>query len=136
MLRLVALVSGLYDVVVGALLLLAAPRLAGLFGSRPIDPAIFGDTNGLFLVCVGLGYALPWRDPHRWRAYLWLMGPLLKFGGALLFVRDYWLRGSPESFLLFAFTDGTLAAWTLWALLREPAAPDRRAGPGEARPGA
>jgi hypothetical protein len=125
MLRLVSLVSGLYDIAVGALLLLAAPHLATLFGSRPIDPAIFGDTNGLFLVCVGLGYGLPWRDPERWRAYLWLMGPLLKFGGAALFLRDYWLRGSPESFLLFAFTDGALAAWTLWALLREPATRSR-----------
>jgi hypothetical protein len=119
MLRLVALVSGLYDTVVGALLLLAAPQLATLFGSRAIEPAIFGDTNGLFLVCVGLGYWLPWRDPERWRAYLWLMGPVLKFGGAALFLRDYWLRGSPASFLVFAFTDGALAAWTLWALLRE-----------------
>lgn len=125
MLRLVSLVSGLYDVVVGALLLLAAPQLAALFRSRPIDPPIFGDTNGLFLVCVGLGYWLPWRDPERWRAYLWVMGPLLKFGGAALFLRDYWLRDSPETFLLFAFTDGTLAAWTLWALLREPAARSR-----------
>jgi hypothetical protein len=122
MLRLVALVSGLYDTVVGALLLLAAPRLAALFGSRPVEPAVFGDTNGLFLICIGLGYWLPLRDPQRWRAYLWLMGPALKFGGAALFLRDYWLRGSPATFLLFAMTDGALAAWTLWALLRAPRA--------------
>lgn len=128
MLRLVALVSGLYDIVVGALLLLAAPQLAARFGSRPVEPAVFADTNGLFLVCIGLGYWLPWRDPDRWRAYLWLMGPVLKFGGAALFVRDYWLRASPASFLLFAASDGALAAWTLWALLRERRVPARRAG--------
>jgi hypothetical protein len=49
------------------------------------------------------------------------MGPLLKGGGAALFVIDYLLRGSPASFLLFAAADGTLAAWTLWALIRTQA---------------
>ena len=122
MLKPVAFVSGLYDIVVGALLLVAAPQLAAMFGAPPLEPAIFGDTNGLFLVCIGLGYWLPWRDPERWRAYLWVMGPVLKFGGAALFLRDHWLRGSPASFLLFALSDGALAAWTLWALLRTPAA--------------
>ncbi len=46
------------------------------------------------------------------------MGPLLKGGGSLLFVADHFLRGSPDAFLLFALTDGTLALWTLWALRR------------------
>jgi len=120
MLRFVALVSGLYDLLVGALLLLAAPQLAAAFGSPPITPPVFGDTNALFLICVGLGYLLPYRDPARWRGYLWIMGPVLKSGGALVFLRDYWLRGSPASFLLFAATDGALALWTLVALLRGP----------------
>ena len=47
------------------------------------------------------------------------MGPLLKGAGAAAFVLDYLLRGSPPSFLLFAASDGTLAALTLWALLKE-----------------
>jgi hypothetical protein len=118
MLRTVALVSGLYDVLVGLALLVAAPTVANWFGVPPPSPRVFADTNGLFLVCVGLGYVLPWRDPGRWRAYLWLMGPLLKGGGAVVFVRDYLLRGSPASFLLFAVCDGALAVWTLAALLR------------------
>lgn len=125
MLRLVALVSGLYDILVGVVLLAAAPAVARLFGVPPLMPAVFGDTNALFLIVVGLGYWKPWRDPlaHRW--YLWLMGPVLKGGGAIVFVRDVWMRGSPESFLLFALSDGMLAAWTLWALLRTP--PSRHA---------
>ncbi len=49
------------------------------------------------------------------------MGPLLKGGGSLLFVADHVLRGSPDVFLLFALTDGTLAVWTLWALRRAQA---------------
>jgi len=110
-------VSGVYDVLVGVALLMGAPTVAAWFGVPPPSPPVFGDTNGLFLVCIGLGYVLPWRDPERWRAYLWLMGPLLKGAGALVFVRDFLLRGSPASFLLFAACDGALAVWTLAALL-------------------
>ena len=63
MLSLVALVSGLYDIVVGAFLLFAADHLATLFGVPAASPRIFSDLNGLFLLAVGIGYALPWRDP-------------------------------------------------------------------------
>ena len=118
MLKAVSLVSGLYDLAIGTAFLLAAPVVASMFGVAPPSPPVLGDTNGLFLVAIGLGYALPWRDPERWRAYLWLMGPLLKGGGAAVFLRDYLLRGSPQSFLLFSATDGALALWTLVALLR------------------
>jgi hypothetical protein len=52
----------------------------------------------------------------RYRAYLWLMGPLLKGAGAAAFLLDYFLNGSPKSFLLFAASDGALALWTLAAL--------------------
>lgn len=118
MLSLVAAISGLYDVLVGAFLLLAADSLASLFGVPPAQPRIFSDLNGLFLIAVGAGYYFPWRDPARYRGYLWVMGPALKSAGAFVFVLDYLLRGSPASFLLFAASDGTLAALTLWALLK------------------
>jgi hypothetical protein len=127
MLSVVAAVSGLYDFVVGALLLCAPGALASLFGVPPASPPIFSDLNGLFLLAVGAGYWYPWRDPERYRGYLWVMGPLLKGGGAALFIFDYAYRGSPASFLLFAASDGTLAAWTLWALLAT-----RGAGPRQA----
>jgi hypothetical protein len=113
----IAAISGLYDFVVGAFLLLAADRLAALFGVPPANPRIFSDLNGLFLLAVGAGYYLPWRDPERYRGYLWVMGPLLKGAGAILFLLDYTFRGSPKSFLLFAASDGTLALATLAALL-------------------
>ncbi len=69
---------------------------------------------------------LPWRDPVGYRGYLWVMGPLLKGGGALAFILDYVFRHSPAMFLLFAASDGTLAVVTLWALLatRRPRARD------------
>jgi hypothetical protein len=118
MLSLVAGFSGLYDCVVGAFLLLAADSLASLFGIAPAHPRIFSDLNGLFLIAVGVGYYLPWRDPVRYRGYLWIMGPLLKGAGAAAFLLDYLFRGSPASFLLFAASDGALALLTLWALLR------------------
>jgi hypothetical protein len=121
---LLACISGLYDSIVGAFLLLAADRLASLFGVPPANPPIFSDLNGLFLLAVGAGYVLPWRDPIRYRAYMWIMGPFLKGAGALAFILDYCLRGSPKSFLLFAASDGTLAILTLIALLRERAITD------------
>ena len=116
-LAIVAAVSGLYDLIVGALLLFAADTLASVFGVRPADPPVFANLLGLFLVSVGVGYYLPWRDPERYRGYMWVMGPLLKGGGAVTFVLDYLYRGSPASFLLFAASDGTLALATLYALL-------------------
>jgi hypothetical protein len=118
MLSAIAAISGLYDGVVGALLLCAPDRLASLFGVPPASPRIFSDLNGIFLLAVGVGYALPWRDPVRYRGYLWVMGPFLKGLGAAAFLADYYFRGSPTSFLLFAASDGLLASVTLYALLR------------------
>lgn len=120
MLRTVAAISGLYDTVVGALLLFASGWFARRFGVAPANPPIFSDLNALFLLCIGAGYSLPWRDPERYRGYLWVMGPVLKGAGALAFVLDYVFRGSPRSFLLFAASDGALALLTLYALLRAP----------------
>ena len=113
----VAAVSGLYDSIVGAFLLLAPDLLARLFGVPPANPRIFSDLNALFLISIGIGYYFPWRDPARYRGYMWVMGPLLKGAGAVAFVVDYLYRGSPATFLLFAASDGTLAALTLAALL-------------------
>lgn len=119
-LRIVAAISGLYDGVVGAFLLLFTSQLAAAFGSAAPVPAIFGDLTAIFLLAVGIGYWLPYREPQRYRGYLWVMGPLLKGAGALAFVLDYWFRGSPTTFLLFAASDGTLALATLAVLLRTP----------------
>jgi hypothetical protein len=120
MLSTIAAVSGLYDLFVGAFLLLAADQLASLFGVSPANPRIFSDLNGIFLLAVGAGYYLPWQQPDVYRGYLWVMGPGLKGAGALAFVLDYFFRGSPQSFLLFAASDGVLAAITLYALMTSP----------------
>jgi hypothetical protein len=121
-LSLIAGISGLYDAVVGALLLCAPAWLAAAFGVPAASPRIFSDLNGLFLLAVGAGYYLPWRDPARYRGYLWVMGPFLKGAGAVAFLVDHFLRGSPRSFLLFAASDGLLALLTLYALMATPAA--------------
>jgi len=124
LIRPVAAVSGIYDAAIGLFLLVAADRFASLFGVSPAHPPIFSDINGLFLLCVGVGYYWPYRDPAGARWYLWVMGVALKAGGAVTFILDYFLRHSPTSFLLFAATDGTLALLTLAALIhsRRPAA--------------
>ena len=119
MLSAVAAISGLYDFIVGAFLLVGAESVASKFAMPAANPRIFSDLNAIFLMAVGLGYAMPWRDPERHRGYLWVMGPLLKGAGAAAFLLHYFfLRGSPRSFLLFAASDGVLAAVTLVALLR------------------
>ena len=121
MIRPVAAVSGVYDAAIGLFLLVAADRFAALFGVSPAHPPIFSDINGLFLLCVGVGYYWPYRDPIGARWYLWIMGVALKAGGAVTFILDYYVRHSPRSFLLFAASDGTLALLTLIALSRRQA---------------
>ena len=115
----IAAVSGIYDALVGITMLAGRPLLAQLFGVALPTPPIHADLNGIFLLAVAAGYVIPYREPESrgGRAYLWVMGPLLKGGGALVFVLDYWLRHSPPAFLLFAASDGALAIATLWALI-------------------
>jgi hypothetical protein len=117
-LRSIALISGVYDIAVGASLALGRPLLMSLFQLPAPVPAIHADLNALFVTAVGVGYWWPYRDPVRFRWYLWLMGPVLKGTGAALFIADFLLRGSPASFLVFAACDGALAALTLYALAR------------------
>ncbi|MDQ3170963.1 MAG: hypothetical protein M3Q55_12555 [Acidobacteriota bacterium] len=119
MLKIVSAVSGVYDLVVGAVLFLFTAQMAAAFGVAPPVPEVHAKLNALFLMVIGAGYYLPWREPDRYRAYLWLMGPILKGAGAAVFVADYLLNGSPAAFLLFAASDGILALWTLAALLRQ-----------------
>jgi len=116
-LRAISLVSLVYDALLGVGLLAGRPLLVQWFGVPDPVPPIHADLNGLFALAIAAGYWLPYRDPDRYRGYLWVMGPMLKGAGAALFVADYLLRGSPASFLLFAAADGTLALVTLWGLL-------------------
>jgi hypothetical protein len=117
-LQIIAAVSGIYDALVGAAMLAGRPFLAQIFNVPFPDPPIHADLNGIFLLAVAAGYLIPYRDPQSpgGRAYLWIMGPLLKGAGALTFVIDHYARYSPAVFLLFALSDGTLALLTLWAL--------------------
>lgn len=125
-LKSIALFSFFYDVSVGVAMSLGRGLLVDWFGVAPPQPPIHADLNAVFVTTVGIGYLLPFRDPVRYRGYLWLMGPLLKGVGALVFVLDYLYRGSPPSFLLFAVSDGVLGLVTLIALLKTT---DRAASP-------
>lgn len=118
LLRGVALASLVYDALLGVGLLAGRSLLQGWFGVGAPVPPVHADLNGLFALAVAAGYLLPYRDPVRYRGYLWVMGPFLKGAGAALFVLDHVLRGSPASYLVFAAGDGALALATLWALLR------------------
>jgi len=118
-LKAVAAVSGIYDAAVGVMMIAGRPIFARLFDVPLPVPPIHADLNGVFLLAVAAGYAISYGEPQSrgGRMYLWVMGPMLKGGGALTFVLDYLFRHSPASFLLFAASDGALALITLWALL-------------------
>jgi len=114
----VAGISLVYDLAIGLALLAATDRFAFLFGVVVPEPRLFVTLTGMFLVCIGLGYAQPMRDPERHRAYLWIFGPLLKGAGAIIFIWEYLVNGAPVSYVLFASTDGALALATLAVLLK------------------
>ena len=116
--RIVAAVSGIYDALIGVMMLTGRPLMAQIFAVALPQPPIHADLNGIFLLSVAAGYLIPYREPDSsgGRLYLWIMGPLLKGSGALAFILDYYVRHSPASFLLFAVSDGTIALLTLWAL--------------------
>lgn len=116
--RTIALISGIYDLAVGLTLFLFRDVLQTWFGVPAAVPPIHVDLNAVFVTAIGIGYLLPYRDPDRYRGYLWVMGPILKGAGAAAFLLDYLLRGSPPSFLLFAASDGALALVTLIGLRR------------------
>ncbi|MDE2972847.1 MAG: hypothetical protein OXU35_11110 [Acidobacteriota bacterium] len=130
LLRGVVVVSGIYDVLLGGALLFALEEVRQLFGTEPPLFPIHANLNGLFALAIGLGYFAILRNLEANRWYIWIMGPVLKGGGALLFVLDFLLRDSPPLFLTFAAADGVLAAVTAVALLAAP----RRAAPTKAWP--
>ena len=131
LLRGVVIASGAYDVLLGGALLFALDQVRQLFGTEPPLFPIHANLNGLFALAIGLGYFLVLKnlDANRW--YLWIMGPVLKGGGALLFVVDFWLRDSPPLFLAFAASDGVLAALTTVALVATRGESGVSAGNGE-----
>lgn len=117
-LRTVSLVSGVYDLALGLGLLAGRGLLLRWFGVAAPVPAIHADLNGVFALAIAVGYVLPWRDPDRYRGYLWVMGPILKGVGAAWFVGDVLVRQSPQAYLVFAACDGSLALWTWLALMK------------------
>jgi hypothetical protein len=116
-------ISLLYDASAGLTLLFFRDILQVGFNVPPAYPPIHVDLNGIFLTFVGIGYLLPYRDPIRYRPYIWIFGVALKTAGAIAFVFDYLSRGSVGLLLLFAMSDAFIAALSLVALIRErPAA--------------
>jgi hypothetical protein len=117
-LKTLAFVSGLYDLLLAVPMLVAPEATARLFGAPPPIPVLNAQLNGAFALTLAVGYFWAARDAEARRGYLWAAGVLAKGLGAVLFVADHVMRGSPSSFLLFAATDGTLAVVTLFLLLR------------------
>ena len=128
-LRALALVSGVYDLLLAIPMLFAAPTMARLFGAPEPQPLLNAQLNGMFTLTLAAGYLWAARDIEQRRGYLWVAGVLAKGLGAALFVLDHFTHGSPRAFLLFAFTDGTLAIVTLALLLRAQSRPAGSSAP-------
>ena len=126
-LRTLALFSGVYDLLLGLPMLLAAPLVARHFGAPAPVPLVNAWLNGVFALALAGGYFWAARDAEARRGYLWAAGVFAKGLGAVVFVLDHFLNRSPPAFLLFAATDGTLAVLTLWLLLNT-ASPPRGSG--------
>ena len=117
-LRTLALVSGVYDLILALPLLLAAPAMARAFGAAAPEPLINAQLNGVFTLSLGVGYLWAAGDVEARRGYLWIAGVLAKGLGCALFLADHFWHGSPTPFLLFAATDGSLAVLTAFLLAR------------------
>ncbi|MBI3932598.1 MAG: hypothetical protein HY317_04225 [Acidobacteria bacterium] len=117
-LKTLAVVSGVYDLMLALPMLLAAPQLARVFGAPAPVPLVNAQLNGVFTLTLAAGYFWAAAAPEARRGYLWVAGVLAKGLGAALFVADHLSQGSPASFLVFAASDGTLAVLTLAVLLR------------------
>lgn len=122
-LRTLAMVSGAYDLALAVPMLLMAPTLARIFGAPPPVPLLNAQLNGVFTLTLAAGYFWAAGDAEARRGYLWVAGVLAKGLGCALFLLDHFSQGSPPAFLLFAASDGTLAALTLALLLRRAPAP-------------
>ena len=114
----------LYDLTVGVALRSSAPRAAGTaFGVAPPHPPIHADLTPFRDCRRRSGYLLPYRDPVRYRGYLWIFGVAAQKARApSVFVSTTCCARSPPSFLLFAASDGVARAVRC---SRSPATPHR-----------
>ena len=115
MVKAIAAISLIYDLSAGLTLLVFPQILPNWLGIPLPEPSIFLKLNGLFLIAVAAGYALPYREPERYRAYLWVFGVGLKSAGAAAFGIDG-VSGGPAAMWLFAAGDAVMAALSLIAL--------------------
>jgi hypothetical protein len=118
-LRALSIVSGVYDLAIGVAMLLAARPLAQIFGAPAPVPVLNAELNGVFALAIGIGYFWAARDLGARRGYLWIAGVTAKGLGAVVFLLDHFIEGSPASFLIFAASDGTLALLTAALLMRK-----------------
>ena len=116
-LRTLALVSGVYDLILAVPLLLAAPAMARAFGAMPPQPLVNAQLNGVFTLSLAVGYFWAAQDVAARRGYLWVAGVLAKGLGAALFVADHFWHGS-RAVMLFRGHGRDLALLTAFLLSR------------------
>src|SRR3990172_6804074 len=75
-LRPLALVSGVYDLMIAAPMLLAPEALARLFGAAPPVPVLNAQLNGVFALALAAGYFWAAGGAEARRGDLWAAGGL------------------------------------------------------------
>ncbi len=111
------LAGALLDLGFGLAVLLVPGPAAGLLGVTLVDPAVYLDLNGLFLVALGGIYLLIFRQPQR-LAPVAVVATWLRFAGCALFAADVATGRADPVFALIAALDGSLALIHFFLLRR------------------
>ena len=106
-LRIVAAVSGVYDALVGVLMLAGRPLLSQIFSVPLPVPPIHADLNGIFLLAVAAGYLM--RDPRRLRQ-------MTLPRASLRLVSSWHALGPAVVLALAAAPDDRLPRWSAWPI--------------------
>ena len=111
------LAGALLDLSFGLAILLVPGPAARVLGVTLVDPAVYLDLNGLFLVALGGIYLLIFRQPRR-LAPVAVVATWLRFAGCALFAVDVATGRADGIFALIAVLDGTLALVHFFSLRR------------------
>lgn len=104
------ILGALYDLLFGLLILLIPAVLAKIINLAMPAQEVYLRLNGLFLIIIGLFYALFWLDDKRFREIVFL-AIAARISGFIFFISAWAFFKHPFTFLLLGAGDG------FWAIL-------------------
>jgi uncharacterized protein YjeT (DUF2065 family) len=112
------LLGAVYDWFFGLSLLLIPALLAKIISLEMPAEQIYLRLNGLFLIIIGVFYALYWFHREKYPAVP-LIAVLARFSGLIFFTGAWALFSYPITFLLLGLGDGLWSAIHLTLILKE-----------------